>query len=436
MDASPLASKVTVMLAGAGHDMVYYQMQPPLLADHRFMVAGHAAQWSMFEENLMNLRPDLVLVQAEIAPDGDTLMRVLEKIAAWSGIAIVVLPLSQQDLQGAFAHVTCVRGVFVAPVNWTEVSQAAFGAAMTARAALSRTAPMQAAASGFAPSGSSSLITGTRRIAVVSHAGGAGVSTIAENLAYELAVRLSVKTLLVSMGLPPAAVPHLGLRYTPNLSSYFDHPGKGSFEEAIQRKESLEVLVAPESSREYQGILEASSPGTGEGSICRMLSDSEDGRYAAVVMDCPSAEDLWMMHSLIYANYALLVTRLTLADLAATRHTLALLLTGVKSEKRLARDSIFLVLNQVSDLNSFTPRSFQEELSKSLDWAPPIAAVISCDPIVPRAQDDGLLPVTRGEDFARGIRALIHTLFPVLEGDPVRKEGKKSFLRLPRIRLT
>jgi len=65
-------NKVTVMLAGAGHEVVYYQMQPTLLSDPRFMIAGHAAQWSMFETNLNNLRPDLVIVQADIAPDPDS----------------------------------------------------------------------------------------------------------------------------------------------------------------------------------------------------------------------------------------------------------------------------------------------------------------------------------------------------------------------------
>ena len=82
-------NKVTVMLAGAGHEVVYYQMQPPILADQRFMISGHAAQWSMFETNLNNLRPDLVIVQTDIAPDPDTLIRALQKISAWSGIVIV-----------------------------------------------------------------------------------------------------------------------------------------------------------------------------------------------------------------------------------------------------------------------------------------------------------------------------------------------------------
>jgi Flp pilus assembly CpaE family ATPase len=312
----------------------------------------------------------------------------------------------------------------------------AYGAVVTARASLSQAAPMQQGVSGYASSGASAYITGTKRIAVLSHAGGSGCSTIAENLAYELSVRLSVKTLLVSMGLPPAAAPHLGLRYVPNLTEYFDRPGKAAFQAAIQRKENLEILLAPESSLEYMRILESSGKGTGEGSINGMLIDSEDGRYAAIVMDVPTTEDLWMMHSIIFANYALIVSRPTLADLTAIRHTLTLLLTGLKSEKRLARDSIYLVLNQTSERSSFTPRIFQEELSRSLGWAPPIAAIVPFDPGVPQAQDDGILPVTRGDEFSRGIRGIINTLFPMVENNIARSHEKKSILRLPKIRFT
>ena len=435
-DIAYQTNKVTVLLAGAGHEVVYYRMQQPILADQRFMIAGHAAQWSMFETNLTNLRPDLVLVQADIAPDPDTLMQVLQKISAWRGVAIVVLPLIQKDYQGAFTRIDTVRGVFVAPVNWTEIIQAAYGAAMTARASLGQAAPMQQQVSGFSSGGSNAYITGTKRIAVLSHAGGAGSSTIAENLAYELSVRMSVKTLLVSMGLPPTAAPHLGLRYVPNLTEYFDRPGKATFQAAIQRKENLEILLAPESSLEYMRILENSSKGTGEGSINGMLIDSEDGRYAAIVMDVPSAEDFWMTHSIFFANFALIVTRPTLADLTAIRHTLTLLLTGLKTEKRLSRDSIYLVLNQVTERSSFTPRVFQEELSKSLGWAPPIAAIVPFDPNVPQAQDDGLLPVTRGDEFSKGIRGIVNTLFPMMDSNLAQNGSKKNILRLPKIRFT
>jgi Flp pilus assembly CpaE family ATPase len=427
-------NKITVMLAGAGHEVVYYQMQPTILSDPRFIVAGHATQWSQFDPNLDNLHPDLLIVQSDLAPDPESLLHSLERISAWHGVALVVLPLAWSQYQGAFSKMETVRGVFVAPVNWTEITQAGFGAAMTARASLNQAAPMQQSVSGYSTTASTAYITGTKRIAVISHAGGVGCSTIAENLAYELAVRMSIKTLLVSMGLPPAAAPHLRLRYLPNLIDYFDRPGKATFQQAIQRKENLEVLMAPESSLDYMRILENSIHGTGEGSIYAMLVDSEDGRYASIVLDVPASEDLWMAHSMIFANYALIVTRPTLADLASTRHTLNLLLSGLKSEKRLARESIYLVINQFSDRSGFTPRSFQEELASTVGWAPPIAAVISMDPGVPQAQDEGVPPVTRAEEFGRGIRSIIQTLFPSV-GDGIHtSRDRKSILRLPKIK--
>lgn len=142
------------------------------------------------------------------------------------------------------------------------------------------------------------------------------------------------------------------------------------------------------------------------------------------------------MHSIIFANYALIITRPTLADLTAIRHTLTLLLTGLKSEKRLARDSIYLVLNKTSERSSFTPRIFQEELSKSLGWAPPIASIVPFDPGVSQAQDDGILPVTRGDEFSKGIRAIVNTLFPMVDNNLDRTDGKKGILRLPKIRFT
>jgi len=86
------------------------------------MISGHAAQWSIFEANLNSLQPDLVIVQADIAPDPESLIHCLQKISAWQGVAIVVLPLVQKDYQGAFSKVDTVRGVFVAPVlcGWME----------------------------------------------------------------------------------------------------------------------------------------------------------------------------------------------------------------------------------------------------------------------------------------------------------------------------
>ena len=120
-------------------------MQPPLLSDARFIVAGHATQWQVLENNVNDLHPELLIVQTDIAPDPEAMKRLLQRLSAWNGVAVVVLPLGQKDLRGAYEGLNMVRGVFIAPVNWTEIAQAGYGAAMTARANMSQTAPMQQA---------------------------------------------------------------------------------------------------------------------------------------------------------------------------------------------------------------------------------------------------------------------------------------------------
>jgi Flp pilus assembly CpaE family ATPase len=167
-----------------------------------------------------------------------------------------------------------------------------------------------------------------------------------------------------------------------------------------------------------------------------MLIDSEDGRYAAIVMDVPASEDLWMGHSIVFANTALIVARPTLADLAATRHTLNLLLSGMRSEKRLAKESIYLVLNQFTDRSGFTPRSFQDELASTVGWAPPIAAVLPYEPGVAQAQDNGIPPVTRIDTFGSGIRSIVETLFPAMSSSMAAPKNNRGVLRLPKIRFS
>ena len=152
-----MGDKVTLMLAGAGHEAVYYQMQPAFLTDERFSVATHATQWSAFEPNLQQMQPDLVIVQAEIAPGPDVLLPVLSRLQAWNGVAIVILPIALKDMEGIYrAASAVVRGVYIAPVSWVEVAQAGYSAVMTERARMTNTAPLQQALAASASNGGGS----------------------------------------------------------------------------------------------------------------------------------------------------------------------------------------------------------------------------------------------------------------------------------------
>ena len=136
--------------------------------------------------------------------------------------------------------------------------------------------------------------------------------------------------------------------------------------------------------------------------------------YAAVLLDLPAGEGSWTLQPLVAANTALIVTRTTLADLAATRHLLVLLLERMRGEHRIPQESIFLVLNQVGEQSSITPRGFYEELTASYGWAPPVLAVLPYDPGIPRAQDAQKSPILTVDSLASGTHSILQGLFPGL----------------------
>ena len=409
MSTAPFADqKVSVMLAGSGHEMVFYQMQPPFLSDTRFVISAHATQWAAFEQSLVQMRPDLVVVQVEISPGPEALVQVLAHIQVWQGVAILVLPPSIRDLRDVFEKASVVRGVFIAPVNWGEIAQSGYAAVMTERARAAATAPLQQAYG----SRSAGASTGTRVVAFISATGGTGRSTIAEALAYELRVRMNTYSLLMSFDMPPAVVSHLNLRYVPNAMEYFARPGDG-FGASIQTREGLDILLAPENSVDYQKVAEYSATHKAEpDSIYSLVMAAWTRNYAAVLLDLPAGEQPWSMQGIAAANTAVIVSRCTLADMSATRHTLVLLLERLVGELRIPREAIYLVLNQVTERSPISVSGFHDELVRSYDWAPPVAAVIPYNPAISHAHDEQTPAVTRVEDLAKGVRSLADFLFP------------------------
>ncbi len=434
-----MTDRFTVLLAGPGHETVIYQMQPAFLSDPRFTIAGYAQGWENLQGTLPQLKPDILVIQADVAPGPDALKPLLAGMQAWNGIATVILPNQQAMFKGVYESMNAVvRGTFVAPVSWTDIANLAYGYAMTTRAQVTSASPamtvQHALAGNFGASanqGISPLVTGTKRIAVLSQAGGAGASTIAENLTYELAARLSVKSLLFSFGLPPAAAAHFKLRYLPNLTEFFARPGKASVQSAIHKLEGLDILLGPEDSQEYATAAHAAPDVRAPNSIYSALLAAENGSYGAMVMDISPDESEWMTHPLLFANAVLLVYRPIMADLFALRHTLNIL-------SRLGtqpREAIYLVLNQANEASSLTPRAVQSELSEALGWAPPIVGVIEHDPAVLLAQEQRVPPILRSEKLARGIRQVIGSLFPGMERTLAETQTEsRSLLRLPKFR--
>lgn len=426
--------KVTVLLAGPGNEVVFRQMQAPFLADARFSICSIATQWSIFEQNLALLRPALVVVQADMAPGPEVLIQRLSEMQVWNGVAILVLPQGLRELRGMYEKSSVVRGVYIAPVNWGEIAQAGFAAAMNERARLAAAAPLQQAYL----SRKTTAIVGTRVVAFLSATGGTGRSTLAESLAYELNLHRDTQTLLMSFDLPPAAVSHLRLRYVPNAMEFFARPGDG-FSTSIQSREGLDVIVAPENSVDYQkAAVFSTSDRSDPASIYSLVMTSWTRNYAAVLLDLPAGEQPWGMQGIMAANTAVIVSRCTLADMAATRHSMILLLERLIGEHRIPREAIHLVLNQVSERSPISPREFHDELASAYGWAPPVAAVIPYLPEISQAQDSQIPAMTRVEGLAKAIRNLAEALYPGSAQGQENNNGRngKIKFRLPNIRFT
>ena len=435
MDA-PSASdpKVTVLLAGPGTEEVFHQMQAPFQADARFSITSIATTWDIFMQNLAQMRPALVVLQTDLAPGADALLQRLSEMQVWQGVAILVIPQALRDLRPTYEKSSVVRATYIAPANWGEIAQSGFAAAMNERARLAAAAPLQQAYSPRIVSGPGA----TRVIAFLSATGGTGRSTIAENLAYELKFRRSVNTLLLSFDLPPAAVSHLRLRYAPNAIEYFARPGDG-FAAAIQSREGLDVIVAPENSIEYQRAADHSTSNkSGPSSIYSLVMTAGMRNYAAVLLDLPAGEQLWSLQGLMAANTAVIVSRCTLADMTAARHSMVLLLERLINEHRVPREAIYLVLNQVSDNSLISPREFHDELANGYGWAPPVAAVIPYLPAISQAQDSQVPAVTRVEGLAKAMRNLAEALYPGIASEENGSNGhySKSRLRIPHFHFT
>jgi hypothetical protein len=111
---------------------------------------------------------------------------------------------------------------------------------------------------------------------------------LTESLAYELNVRMNVRSLLMSFDLPPSAVPHLKIRYVPNSMEYFARSGDG-FSASMQTREGLDMLLSPENSVDYQKAAEYSTTHKAEpDSIYSLVMASLTRNYTVVLLGLPA----------------------------------------------------------------------------------------------------------------------------------------------------
>lgn len=407
--------QVKTMLAGSEPGIVYNKMAPALSNDTRFAIATSSIGWFDFEKTMETARPELLIVDANIAPTIDALINALSRLHIWQGVAVILIDPENRKSQPVLEKVGVCRGVFVKEPNWGDVAQAGYSAVMTERTKSLSSGDLIQSVQGQKVA---STLTGMSTVAFVSASGGAGRTTIAENIGYELA-RTGAKTLLFSLDLPSPTPMHLRLRTSPNASEFFSRP-KDGFNSCIQKYANmLDVILSPDNSIDYakNGMRE------GDSSVYAMIHQTWNKNYGAVLLDLPNGEGPYMTQPLLAANKVVIVARPTLADLRGVFHIMTLLTTHMTEQVQIPRQNIFMVINQFSERATFSPNQMYDDLQEKAGWSPILAGTVMHNPAISLIQDAQELPIIKDNDFGNSIRSIISKVFQMAISDN-RKQGK------------
>lgn len=399
-----------------------------IAADYTYVVSNHERfalgslhnSWNALKDYLKESEPTLMIVYADIAPGPDALKDVLSTLK--SAVAIVLLPANLAQFQGVLEKVDRVRKIFVLPVVPKEVIAYGLSLIETEIARNSTVSMYQSASGGGAPAA-----VGTRVIAFVSAQGGAGRSTLAEAVGFELAARRNIRTLLCSFDLPSCSPLRLGLRFEPSASEFLQRT-EGGFRDAVQTTaEGLDVIVAPKDSTAYAGAMRDGE----QVKLHDLVNHAYHQLYAAILLDLPADESAWMLQPLRVANAVVLVTRPTMEGVYACSHVMKLLTEVVGTQHRLGRDAFFMVLNRRTPKTIYTAPAFSTELTKSAGWSPAVLAVVDEDPEITRAQDGGRPAVNASQTLGKAAATLVEAFYGGARGaEPLRRGFKIGRIKI------
>jgi len=235
-----VSEPIAVYLAGGQNDRVLKVMYPPFMSDPRFNTIGVSNNWNDLTARYLPGAAEILVIEADIAPDPDTLMRFLNTLPS---PAIVILPGNASALEGKMRNIQAtVRDVYVGPaVNYQEVARKAHDIVVTERSLRQFAEPTRGLIGGGPRT---ATIVGTRIIAVWGK-GGSGKSTLATNLAWELA-RRGLRTVAIGLDVPDALVAYLNIDKIQTTSmAFFQRPNLEGFRASLTRKDNLDVVISP-----------------------------------------------------------------------------------------------------------------------------------------------------------------------------------------------
>lgn len=402
----------------------------------RVSVVGIAPTAETFQQNTLDLRPDVVVADARFALDiGEQRFLAFLQNLPSSTVAVVTLPQEFAAMEGKLrAMRDRVKEVTPTPFNPAALLDriAEIGWAQQAirreLAAASGTAtgPMAPMATPTTPT-----LAAQKVIVVAGFKGGPGKTTISVNLWQFLNRhwgRAIAPSLLIGLDIPDDTVAQLGLAPTATVTNFLARPNEmGLTASIVKSSDGYPVICSPEDPGEVMEYAEKAPD-----LLRALLYTARSQELLGIVVDVPPGYSDWTIEPMAMASLVLLVIE---PDPANVRKAVM----GLRALERytgIDRRKINLVVNKVPTKSPVTAGEVQEQIRNALGRDVPVIGVIPYDVSVHVNQVQFRVPVSADPEtpFSQAIERLALALYPGLAGARPRQSGGlaekvKSFLR-------
>jgi len=421
----PDPAAATVVLAGAPQvtDMWY----GVIANEPRLRVVARA----LTKEDLaakLAANPQALLLDPTITRDPDDLAALLKSVQV--PLVYVVFPAQVQEAVVQQVQTAVTReGVrfYQDTVNLVEL----------VRTILADVEKVQQASSGngwggvAAPAGGGRRVVPVRLVGVWSLAGGVGKTTIASNLAFA-AARRGVPTLLVGLGAPDDLPLILGLKPTPNITTWRANPTQEGLKASIQKRDTVDVLAGfPDLLTSAQAL---GTPADAPNSLRALADQAIRLGYAAIVFDLPPS--VQAASALAALNVLVLVARPSVEGVMRSVETYRTVVERLAMENLLHPASVRVALNRVGGRLSAQQwhdlaNRYLQQHNKQVQF-PPVAVTIPDRVEIGQAQDRTDWPYLVSEPLRQAMETLAMDLFGGNGGFAPQDDGAKRIrIRLP-----
>jgi arsenite-transporting ATPase len=210
-----------------------------------------------------------------------------------------------------------------------------------------------------------------------------------------------------NLGAPDDLPLILGLKPEPNLTSWRANPSQEGLKQALQNLEKLDVLAGfPDVLSEAQAI---NTPQGAECSVQKLVLSAAYAGYAVIVLD--ATPTVLAAEAISTANTLVLVARPSLEGVMRTVHAYRTVVERLAGEYRMAKSSVFVVLNRMNP-GRMSGEEWHKAASSLLGAPfPPVITQVVDEALVGELQDRRRLPLQESDSFNRSLQPLANALF-------------------------